>query len=89
MNVKHSSQETSARPVGADSDLFVVTAATSDTGSAVVRALLEGGSDVVAVGRDRERLRPYAGLGARTHVSALDDGEGSPRPWKGRAARSS
>ena len=83
MNVKHSSQETSARPLGADSDLFVVTAATSDTGSAVVRALLEGGSDVVAVGRDRERLRPYAELGARTHVSPLDDAEGLAEAMEG------
>ncbi|MDX3356837.1 NmrA family NAD(P)-binding protein [Streptomyces sp. ME01-24h] len=75
MNARHLSQDTSARPVGAGSDLFVVTAATSDTGSAVVRALLEGGSAVVAVGRDRERLQPYAELGARTHVSALDDAD--------------
>ncbi len=56
--------------------LFVVTAATSDTGSAVVRALLDSGSAVVAVGRDRKRLQPYADLGARTHVSPLDDAAG-------------
>lgn len=83
MNAKHSSQEVSARSVGADSNLFVVTAATSDTGSAVVRALLEGGSAVVAVGRHRERLRPYAELGARTHVSALDDADGLAEAMEG------
>ncbi|POX63103.1 hypothetical protein C3492_13125 [Streptomyces sp. Ru62] len=87
MNVMHSSGGTSAgtpattsasvsaRHAGAERDLFVVTAATSDTGSAVVRALLDRGSAVVAVGRDRERLQPYAEHGARTHVSPLDDAD--------------
>ncbi|MEV5694247.1 NmrA family NAD(P)-binding protein [Micromonospora globbae] len=56
-------------------DLFAVTAATSATGSAVVRALLDHGAPVLAVGRDRERLHPYAERGARTHVSPLDDEE--------------
>ncbi|MET8768055.1 NAD(P)H-binding protein [Streptomyces sp. NPDC004658] len=59
----------------AEEGLTVVTAATSDTGSAVVRALLDSGSAVVAVGRDPERLRPYAERGARTHVSPLDDAD--------------
>lgn len=83
MHTRYSSRDTSARPVGAGSDLFVVTAATSDTGSAVVRALLESGSAVVAVGRDRERLRPWADLGARTHVSPLDDAEGLAEAMEG------
>ncbi|WP_185947452.1 NmrA family NAD(P)-binding protein [Streptomyces mexicanus] len=74
MNDTHSSADTSAQ--NAEKDLFVVTAATSDTGSAVVRALLESGSAVVAVGRDAERLRPHAERGARTHVSRLDDADG-------------
>ncbi|MFD0542048.1 NAD(P)H-binding protein [Streptomyces mexicanus] len=74
MNDMHSSADTSAQ--NTEKDLFVVTAATSDTGSAVVRALLESGSAVVAVGRDPERLRPHAERGARTHVSRLDDADG-------------
>ncbi|TWD25275.1 uncharacterized protein YbjT (DUF2867 family) [Streptomyces sp. T12] len=75
MNVKHHSADTPTRS-GDGPDLFVVTAATSDTGSAVVRALLDGGSPVVAVGRDGDRLRTYARLGARTQVSPLDDAKG-------------
>ncbi|WP_435231247.1 NmrA family NAD(P)-binding protein [Streptomyces althioticus] len=75
MNETHHAADAAAR-AGDGPDLFVVTAATSDTGSAVVRALLGGGSPVVAVGRDGDRLQEYARLGARTHVSALDDAEG-------------
>ncbi|MEU6599629.1 NmrA family NAD(P)-binding protein [Streptomyces flaveolus] len=69
------SSSTPARHAEAEKDLFVVTAATSDTGYAVVRGLLDSGSAVVAVGRDIERLRPYAERGARTHVSPLDDAD--------------
>ncbi|MGW5903900.1 NmrA family NAD(P)-binding protein [Streptomyces althioticus] len=75
MNEMHHAADAAAR-AGDGPDLFVVTAATSDTGSAVVRALLDGGSPVVAVGRDGDRLQEYARLGARTRVSALDDAEG-------------
>ncbi|MEU4680433.1 NmrA family NAD(P)-binding protein [Micromonospora sp. NPDC023737] len=73
MNDSRSYTGTSARHVEAEPDLFVVTASTSATGSAVARALLDGGSTVVAVGREHDRLRPYADSGALTYLSALDD----------------
>ncbi|MEU5461003.1 hypothetical protein ACH41C_24905 [Streptomyces althioticus] len=38
--------------------------------------MANSGSAVVAVGRSRERLQKYAGLGARIHVSPLDDVNG-------------
>jgi uncharacterized protein YbjT (DUF2867 family) len=75
MKETHTSASTSLRHARAGTDLFVVTAATSDTGAHVVRALLDSGSSVVAVGRDAERLEPYAERGARTHVSPLDDAD--------------
>ncbi|WP_437099700.1 NmrA family NAD(P)-binding protein [Streptomyces sp. enrichment culture] len=75
MNETHTSASTSPRHAKSGNDLFVVTAATSDTGASVVRALLDSGSPVVAVGRDAERLKPYAERGARTHVSPLDDAD--------------
>ncbi|MEU3979270.1 MBL fold metallo-hydrolase [Streptomyces sp. NPDC026672] len=74
MNVMHIPDDgTPVRRPDEERGPVVVTAATSATGSAVVRALLDAGSPVLAVGRDHGRLRPYAERGAHTYVSALDD----------------
>ncbi|GEL23746.1 nucleoside-diphosphate sugar epimerase [Pseudonocardia sulfidoxydans NBRC 16205] len=63
------------REASGDDERFVVTAATSATGSAVVEHLLDAGAQVVAVARDVRRLGAAAGRGARTFTSALDDAD--------------
>lgn len=73
MNATLSPTVTPTGQAEAGPDLFVVTAATSATGSAVAQALLESGSTVVTVGREHHRLLPYAERGALTYLSALDD----------------
>ena len=51
----------------------LIAGATSESGHAVTRALLAGGAEVLAVGRDALRLAPLDALGARTEVCELTD----------------
>lgn len=51
----------------------LVAGATSTSGLAATRALVGAGARVIAAGRDEQRLRPLAELGARTAVVDLTD----------------
>lgn len=51
----------------------LVAGATSASGLAATRALVGSGARVIAVGRDEQRLRPLAELGARPAVVDLTD----------------
>ncbi|MFN7055664.1 NAD-dependent epimerase/dehydratase family protein [Hyphomonas sp.] len=60
---------------------FAVTGATGFLGGALVRALLAGDADVVAIGRNRQKLAALAEMGARTLAHDLSKGppaDGSP-----------
>lgn len=58
---------------GVNGKLVLVAGATSESGHAATRALVEAGARVVAVGRDAEKLDALAALGAATEVCDLTD----------------
>ena len=58
---------------GVGGRLVLVAGATSASGEAATRALVNAGARVVAVGRDEERLASVARLGARAAVCDLTD----------------
>ena len=53
--------------------MYVITAATGNTGQHITRTLLSKGARVRVVGRDAERLKPLAALGAEPFVGAAED----------------
>lgn len=58
---------------GVNGKLVLIAGATSESGHAATRALVEAGARVVAVGRDAEKLDALAALSAATEVCDLTD----------------
>ncbi len=63
--------------------MYVVTGATGNTGSEVVKSLLAKGQKVRAVGRSLERLQPYVAEGAEAFVADLSDAAALTQAFKG------
>lgn len=66
--------------------MYVVTGATGNSGSEVVKVLLAKGQKVRAVGRSQERLQPYVTEGAEAFVADLTDAAALTQAFKGAQA---
>ena len=66
--------------------MYIITGATGNTGQHITRTLLSHGARVRAVGRDAERLKPLAALGAETFVGAAEDVKSMTRAFAGATA---
>lgn len=66
--------------------MYVVTGATGNTGSEVVKNLLARGQKVRAVGRSQERLQAYVTEGAEAFVADLTDATALTQAFKGAKA---
>ncbi len=53
--------------------MYVITGATGNTGSKIVKQLLEAGKEVLALGRDANKLQALADLGAKISLGELHD----------------
>ncbi len=53
--------------------MYVITGATGNTGSEVVKQLLEAGKKVKAISRNKEHLKPFVEKGAVEAIGELED----------------
>lgn len=66
--------------------MYVITAATGNTGQHITRQLLAQGASVRVLGRDAERLKPFAALGAEPFIGMLEDAKTMIQAFSGAKA---
>jgi uncharacterized protein YbjT (DUF2867 family) len=66
--------------------MYAITGATGNTGSVVVKALLQNGQKVRAIGRSAARLKALTELGAEPFISEVTDREGLNLAFRGARA---